>query len=96
MERIIGPVNGFYVAAYAWPLPGQERYCSYAKVCRDRPESYWEADAIFKLFGGERHSCAEEAISGAARAAREQIDHLPPLECSTFGLGMPYFEAAAR
>ena len=52
MERIWGPVNGFYLAAYAAPAGDGERYCSYAKVCWSRPASYWDADCAFKVFGG--------------------------------------------
>ena len=53
MERIWGPVNGFWLAAYAAPAGDGERFCSYAKVCWTRPENYWEADCAFKIFGGE-------------------------------------------
>ena len=96
MERITGPVHGFYVASYASPVGDDRRYCSYAKVCRDKPSSYWEARPVLKLFGGERHRSAEEAIAGAHRAARDQIENLPPLDCSTFGLGSPYYDFATR
>ena len=95
MEKITGPVNGFYVASYAWPLDGQERYCSYAKICRDKPANYWEAEPIFKLFGGELHTSPDDAIAAADRAARDQIENLPPLDCSTFGLGMPHYDQVA-
>jgi hypothetical protein len=77
MERIWGPVNGFYVAAYAGPVGEGERYCSYAKVCWTRPESYWEADCAFKIFGGEHHRSAEGALSSVALDARNEVTHLP-------------------
>lgn len=94
MEKIVGPINGFYVASYAWPTADGSRYTSYAKICRDKPSSYWDADCIFKLFGGEHHVTAAAALAVAGVVAREQIDDLPPLDCSTFGLGMPYVDAS--
>lgn len=77
MERIWGPVNGFYLAAYAAPMEDGTRYCSYAKVCWSRPESYWDADCAFKVFGGEHHSTPEGALSAVALDARNEITCLP-------------------
>jgi hypothetical protein len=93
MEKIAGPINGFYVASYAWPSPDEKQFSSYAKICRRRPDSYWDAECIFKLFGGENHASAAAALATANMAARDMIDDLPSLDCSTFGLGMPYFDA---
>ena len=77
MEKVWGPVNGFYVAAYAAPAGDGEKFCSYAKVCWTRPDSYWDADCAFKVFGGENHATAEDALGCVAREAREEITHLP-------------------
>ena len=77
MERIWGPVNGLYLAAYAAPLGDGERFCSYAKVCWTRPTSYWEADCAFKIFGGEHHRSLEAALSAVALDARNEISTLP-------------------
>ena len=88
MEEIFGPVHGFFVASYAWRSAETKRYTSYAKICRDRPANYWDARCVFKLFGGEDHATAAAALAAAQLAAREQIDDLPSLECSTFGLDM--------
>ena len=77
MERIWGPVNGFYLAAYAAPSADGEHFTSYAKVCWTRPESYWDADCAFKIFGGERHRSAEAALSAVALDARNEISCLP-------------------
>jgi hypothetical protein len=89
VEKVAGPFNGFYIASYVWPSADGQRYTSYAKICRRRPDSYWEAECIYKLFGGERHSSEAAALATANLVAREQIDHLPSLECSTFGLDLP-------
>ena len=77
MERIWGPVNGFYLAAYASPVGDGERFCSYAKVCWKRPESYWDADCAFKIFGGEHHRSVEGALAAVAADARNEVSHLP-------------------
>lgn len=77
MERVWGPVNGFYLAAYAAPAGDGMHYCSYAKVCWSRPESYWDADCAFKIFGGDSHVTSEDAMSWVALEARNEITHLP-------------------
>jgi hypothetical protein len=77
MERIWGPLNGFYVAAYAAPTGNGERYCSYAKVCWSRPDSYWDADCAFKMFGGENHRSLQSAMDSVALDARHEISILP-------------------
>lgn len=77
MEKVWGPVNGLYFAAYAAPAGDGERFCSYAKVCWSKPASYWEADCIFKLFGGEYHASLESALTAVANDVRTQIARLP-------------------
>ncbi|MCC2676835.1 MAG: hypothetical protein K0R89_61 [Ramlibacter sp.] len=77
MERIWGPVNGFYLAAYAAPVGEGDRYASYAKVCWTRPDSYWDADCAFKVFGGEHHRSGDGALSAVALDASNEISCLP-------------------
>ena len=77
MERIWGPVNGFYLAAYASPAGDGQSFSSYAKVCWSRPESYWEADCAFKIFAGEHHRTMEGALAAAALEARNEVTYLP-------------------
>ena len=78
MERTWGPVNGFYFTAYAAETGEGERFCSYAKVCWTRPDSYWEADCAFKIFGGEHHRSLEGALAAVELDARNEVSHLPP------------------
>jgi hypothetical protein len=78
MERIWGPIQGFYLAAYAAPARQSGAYSSYTKVCWTRPDSYWEADCAFKVFGGEGHASAEAALAQAALVARTELGKLPP------------------
>lgn len=89
MEQIIGPINGFYVASYAWPSIDGAHYSSYAKICSHQPADYWHAQCLFKLFGGEHHATVDAAMATAELAARAQIDDLPWLECSTLGPDLP-------
>lgn len=77
VESICGPVNGFYLAAYAAPVGDGDRFASYAKVCWTRPDSYWEADCAFKIFGGENHRTLEGALDSVALDARNEITCLP-------------------
>ena len=77
MERIWGPVNGFYLAAYTAPVGEGDRYASYAKVCWTRPDNYWDADCAFKIFGGENHRSPEAALNGVAADAASEISYLP-------------------
>jgi len=77
MERIWGPVNGFYLAAYAAAAGDGEHFTSYAKVCWTRPESYWDADCAFKIFGGEHHSSLDGALDAVSADAANEISYLP-------------------
>jgi hypothetical protein len=88
MEKIVGPINGFYVAAYATTSDDSLRYTSYAKIYRNKPCSYWEAVCLFKFFGGENHATVAAALAMATLVARGHIDNLPSLECSSFGLDL--------
>lgn len=91
MEKIVGPISGCYVVSYALPSMDGCRYTSYAKICRHKPADYWTAVCLFKLFGGEHHATASAALASANLVARDQIDDLPSLECSTFGLDLGFF-----
>lgn len=79
MESIEGPFKGYYVAAYAHAIedrPGA--YVAYAKVCRSRPQSYWEAeDCLLKESSGVPKRCPREAVARALDLARLQILKLP-------------------
>ena len=89
MERIWGPVNGFFIAAYAAKAGEGDRYCSYAKVCASAPPSYWEAgDIVFKLFGGEYHSSPEAALLSAQLVSRNAIGRIPPGAITLLELGL--------
>jgi hypothetical protein len=88
MEKTWGPVNGFYLTAYAAPVGESDRYCSYVKVCAELPESYWDADCIFKLFAGEDHASAEEALLAAQLTAGSTISRIPAGALTLLDIGL--------
>jgi hypothetical protein len=78
VEKIWGPVNGFYVAAYAQRVGDERRFATYAKVCWRAPQDYWDAQCLFKLFGGEHHGSEEAALLHMRRIAYAKIACIPP------------------
>ena len=88
MEKTWGPVNGFYITAYAAQVGDSDRYCSYVKVCAEPPESYWDAECVFKLFAGEDHASAEAALLSAQLMARHMICRIPAGALTLLELGM--------
>lgn len=88
MEKTWGPVNGFYITAYAAPVGDGEHYCSYAKVCAEPPESYWDAECIFKLFAGEHHTSAEAALLSAQLTASNTITRIPAGALTLLEMGL--------
>ncbi|MBC5764255.1 hypothetical protein [Ramlibacter albus] len=88
MEKVWGPVDGFYITAYAIPVADGERFCSYAKVCVERPDSYWDANPLFKLFAGEDHDTEVAALAYARLAAEAQIERIPSRERALLGFAM--------
>jgi hypothetical protein len=87
LEAIWGPVNGFYVAAYAQRKDTGE-FVTYAKVCRTPPEDYWSARCLFKLFGGEHHGNEEAALSHVRRLAYAKIACIPPAAASMLDVAL--------
>lgn len=80
MERVSGPLKGYYVAAYACEMDEMgSKYIGYYKICRDEPVSYWEGDCLLK--GCAELVCAspEEAINSAFRIAADQVANMPYL-----------------
>lgn len=80
MERITGPHLGFYIASYAAETGAAAcgGWLGYAKICRRRPESYWDANCLVKLCGQVLHASAQQAIEEAEQRAIEQLRSLAP------------------
>jgi hypothetical protein len=71
MERITGPHQGFWIASHAGETG--DSYLGYAKICRRRPESYWDANCLVKLCGDDLHLDATQAIAEVERRARDHL-----------------------
>jgi hypothetical protein len=79
MERITGPFNGFFIASYACEAGGDSpSYMGYSKICRGRPDNYWDAHCCAKVSGGRPYGTAQEALVEAERRAWEQTGNLVP------------------
>lgn len=80
VERVSGPLKGYFVAAYACEM-GElgSKYIGYYKICRDEPVSYWEGDCLLKGCAEEVCETAEQAINSAFRMASDQVANLPYL-----------------
>jgi hypothetical protein len=79
MERITGPFNGFYIATYASEASGSSAsFFAYAKICRGKPDNYWDAHCCAKVSGQQLHPSAQAAIAEAECRALEQTEQLAP------------------
>ncbi len=64
--RVTGPIDGYYVAAYACPTGNRgQTFVGEYKICEALPDSYWSAQPM--LAGSCRHS--ENTGSGAMQQA---------------------------
>lgn len=66
IERVAGPVNGYFVAAYACPV-GElgDHYVAYYKLFKDPPESFWDENFLAQGVDSALHESAEEALDSA-------------------------------
>lgn len=77
MERITGPHEGFYIASYACETGASVyRYLGYSKICRRRPESYWDASCLVKICGERLHGDTQHALDEAENQALHQLRSL--------------------
>ena len=77
IERVVGPFKGYYIASYACEM-GElgEQFLGFAKLCRVKPEDYWQASACAKFSCEELADSAERAMQSAEQRARLQIENL--------------------
>ena len=77
MERITGPHYGFYVASYACETGATgERFLGYAKICRRRPDSYWDANCLVKICGDRLHADDGQAMDEVEQSALRQLQRI--------------------
>lgn len=85
MERISGPFNGFYIATFASESGGPHpSFFAYSKICRGKPDNYWDAHCCAKVSGEQLHATPQAAIDEAERRARDETAVLAP-----FALAQP-------
>ena len=73
MERISGPVLGYFLVSYACAV-GElgEEYMGYTRLCLDRPGNFW--DAAGRVFYGDARFRSEElAIANSEAIALAQL-----------------------
>jgi hypothetical protein len=96
MERITGPFNGFFIATYACETGGPTpSYLGYSKICRGRPDNYWDAHCCAKVSGAQTHATPQEALVEAERRACEQTGNLAPFAFAKPATVQPPFDAAS-
>ena len=77
MDRVTGPFEGHFVASSATEIGG--RYLGFAKVCCQRPGSFWlatlceEPGCCAHLCGGGLFDTAEAAVASAQLMARNHL-----------------------
>jgi hypothetical protein len=77
MERITGPFNGFYIATYAAQAGDAGRsFLAYAKICRGKPDNYWDAHCCAKISTERAHDNAHDALHEAELRARGETQNL--------------------
>jgi len=80
MERITGPFGGHFIASHACDAAegGQDggRFLGYAKICRRRPGSYWDASCLVKICGQRMHADAKDALAEVEALARGHLAQL--------------------
>ena len=78
MDRVTGPFDGYFVASSATEI-GAGRYLGFAKVCCQRPGSFWLATlcevpgCCAHLCGGGLFDTPDSALASAELLARNHI-----------------------
>jgi hypothetical protein len=73
VERIRGPVNGYYVVSYACEIGDLGReYVGYTRLCASRPESFWDAQGPI-TYGNARFATAAAAMDNSEAIALREL-----------------------
>jgi hypothetical protein len=79
VERVIGPIGGYYIASYACAMGELGRqFLGFARVCSVKPPDYWKAQAFAECSTTELLDSAETALECAERQARSHIARMNP------------------
>ena len=80
VERVVGPVGGYYIASYACAMGELGRqFLGFARVCATKPQDYWKAQAFAECSTTELRESAEPALECAEREARSHIAKMKPV-----------------
>lgn len=87
LERITGPWDGIYVAAYTTELDGY--FYGYAKLCTSQPWDMWNVHVMLKITAHSGYFFETEALEAVENLASRVIAKMrPPSFWSTlFSLG---------
>jgi hypothetical protein len=73
-ERITGPVSGYWIATFAYPVGAG--YVGGARIFRLRPRSYWDGAAVAEVLCTESAGSAEDAHAAAMELAVLELRRL--------------------
>lgn len=75
MERISGPVDGYYVVSYACEVGefGHE-FVGYTKLCEERPDTFWDG-AGHVVCDDLRFPDADQAMTHSEELALRRTPH---------------------
>jgi hypothetical protein len=74
MERVTGPCEGVYIAAYTAELDGL--FYGYAKLCASQPVDVWAVQAIWKLTAARGYVDEIDALQAVEALALRSITEL--------------------
>ena len=93
MDRVTGPFDGHFVASSASEIGG--RYLGFAKVCCQRPRSFWlatlceEPGCCAHLCGGGLFDTPEAALASAELMAQNHLRNRVTEIATTAGAPVP-------
>ena len=71
MERIVGPVLGFYLACYS--VESAEGHYGYVKICTARVKSPWDSPLVAAKLAVGPCASAFDAIEAVSRRATDRL-----------------------
>ena len=74
MEKITGPWEGIYIAAYTAELGG--RFYGYAKLSTVRPEDVWTAEVTLKVTARSSYADEEAALRAVHDLALQWVSEV--------------------
>lgn len=76
MERVTGPWDGIYVAAYTTELDGY--FYGYAKLCTSQPWDMWNVHVMLKITAHSGYFFETEALEAVENLASRVIAKTKP------------------